>query len=435
MKKTHLNIVLFLVPVFVFFALNLFFHGDQKVSALEQREIAQMPGLTVDSILENTFPKDFDKFFSDHFVFRTSFLEAGGWLKGLKGTIGNDVTLVERTGGNNMSGDLAGKKPEGQGQGTANPEASPGATPGANNGNDTKVDVQEAASETYLIVKDQAMSLYQYYPESAEAYAKALNLLQSSVNPKIRMYGLIAPSSVEFLNVDKYKSMSGSQKEAFDHVAANYNQNVKPVPAYDKLAQHKSEYIYYRTDHHWTSLGAYYAYEALMETMGMKPVSLDKYESVKIPSFLGSAYAATLNTALKKNPDTITVYKPSVPYDNNVYYEDGQPINRDIVELALPTDGRSGYGVFMGGDYPLDIITTQMNSGKNLMIIKDSYANALIPFLLPHFDKLVIVDPRYYKDNLVKLTQKEQITDILTVNSSIVTTYTGIADLITALIK
>ncbi|MNC63939.1 hypothetical protein D3C75_1141010 [compost metagenome] len=89
----------------------------------------------------------------------------------------------------------------------------------------------------------------------------------------------------------------------------------------------------------------------------------------------------------------------------------------------------------MGGDYPLDIVKTDVKNGKRLLLIKDSYANALIPFLLPHFEKIVIVDPRYYQENLVKLTQKESITDILTVNSSIVTTYAGIADMIREKLK
>ncbi|MDF2926745.1 MAG: hypothetical protein K0R57_5659 [Paenibacillaceae bacterium] len=426
MKKPLLNIVLFLGPVFLFFGLNLLFHGDQKVSALEQRAIQQMPDFTLQSIVENTFTKDFDKYFSDNFVFRTSFLEAGGWLKGLKGAVGNEVTLVERSGGNNMSQNLGGNTPDGA---AVDPNAA------SADGNETKVDVQQTASETYLIVKDQAMSLYQFYPESAAVYADAINRLQAAVDSRIHVYSMLAPSSVEFLNADKYKEMSSSQKEAFDYVAERYNGHIKPVPVYNKLNQHKTEYIFYRTDHHWTSLGAYYAYQALMETMGLEPVTLNKYESVRIESFLGSAYGATLNNALKKNPDTITVYKPLVAYENQVYWNDSTPVERDLVELELPADGRSGYAVFMGGDYPLDIIKTKNSSGKRLLVIKDSYGNALIPFLLPHFEEIVVVDPRYYKESLVKLTQTEKITDILTINSSIVTTYTGIADLIVSLLK
>jgi hypothetical protein len=426
MKKPLLNVVLFLVPIFIFSVLNLLFHGNNKVSSLEQREIQQLPSLTLESLVENTFTKDFDKYFSDNFIFRTNFLETGSWLKSLKGTVGNDVTLVERKGGNNANQNLTAKNPDDG----ASPD--PAATPAP--ADEPKVDVQTAEAETYLIVKDQAMSLYQYYPESAASYADAINKLQAAVDPKINVYALLAPSSVEFIESEKYRKMSASQKEAFQYVAEHYNDSVKHVPAYDKLSEHRKEYIYYRTDHHWTSLGAYYAYEALMETMGEKPVSLSRYEKVEIKSFLGSAYAATLNAALKKNPDTITVYKPFVKYENSAYWNEN-PTVRDLVELELPTDGRGGYAVFMGGDYPLDIVKTDVKNGKRLLLIKDSYANALIPFLLPHFEKIVIVDPRYYQENLVKLTQKESITDILTVNSSIVTTYAGIADMIREKLK
>lgn len=420
MKKPFLNIALFLVPVFIFSLLNLIFHGNAKVSSLEQREIQQLPALTFQSLAENTFPKDFDKYFSDHFIFRTSFLEAGSWLKELKGTR-SDEELVAGKVVNNGQGNLAPKNPND----SKNPEASKAPE------DEPNVNVQEAQGEQYLIIKDQAMSLYQYYPESAAAYADTINQLQAAVGPKVNVYALLAPSSVEFIESEKYKKMNGSQKEAFQYVADHYSPSIKAVPAYDKLYEHRKEYIFFRTDHHWTSLGAYYAYQALMETMGQEPVSLSKYEKVEIPDYLGTAYSATLSAALKKNPDTITVYKPFVAYENNVYWEDpGIPNKRDVVETAMPTDGRGGYAVFMGGDYPLDVIKTEVNNGKRLLIIKDSYANALIPFLLPHFEEIAVVDPRYYEGNLVTLTQREKITDILAINSSIVTTYTGIADMI-----
>lgn len=416
MKKPLLNVLFFLVPIFIFSVLNLVFHGGATVSSLEQREIQQLPVLTYQSLAENTFTKDFDRYFSDNFIFRTSFLETGSWIKGLKGAVGNDVKLVANKGGNNASQHLAPKVPD-EVEGNSTVE-------------EPEVDVQQAEAETYLIVKDRAMSLYHYYPESAAAYADAINKLQSAVSPEIRVYALLAPSSVEFIVAEKYRSMSDSQKEAFEYVARHYNGNIHHVPAYDKLYEHRNEYIYYRTDHHWTSLGAYYAYEALMETMGQEPVSLARYDKVEIPDFLGSSYAATLSTELKNNPDTITVYKPFVEYKNNVYWDEVTPSPREVVELALPEDGRGGYAVFMGGDYPLDKIETDVNNGKRLLLIKDSYANALIPFLLPHFESITIVDPRYYSGNLVELAEKEKTTDILAINSSIVTTYAGIADMI-----
>lgn len=412
MKKSTLNVVLFLVPVFSLAVLNLSLHGNAKVSSLEQREIQQLPALTYQALVQNTFPKDFDKYFSDNFIFRTSFLETGSWLKTLKGTVGSDVKLVANKGGNNANQMLGGSEAAAEGEPVVN--------------------VQEAEAETYLVLKDRAMSLYQFYPESAASYADAINKLQAAVSQNIHVYALLAPSSVEFIEAEKYKAMSDSQQEAFQYTASLFDPAIRAVPAYDKLKEHRQEYIHFRTDHHWTALGAYYAYEALMETIGEKPVALEKYTTRKISGFLGSSYSATLSPALKKNPDTITVYDPLVKYKSLVFWDDAsrEGADNEVVEQKLPEDGRSGYSVFMGGDYPLVRINTEANSARRLLLVKDSYANALIPFLLPHFKSIAVVDPRHFKGSLPALVRSERVTDILTVNSPIVTTYSGIADLI-----
>lgn len=342
---------------------------------------------------------------------------------------GNEVVLVERSGGNNMAQELSPMQPQ---PGTDR-DAEPFETSDDHEDED-QVGLQQTETETYLIVRDKAMQLFYFNSEAADKYANTLNLLRSSVDPQISFYAMLLPTAVEFLEIESYRSMSDSQEQAFAYTEKNFDAGISPVPALARLHQHQDEYIYFRTDHHWTALGAYYAYEALMETMGLEATRLLDYEATELPSYLGSAYAATLNTALRNNPDTITIYMPLADHEYSIYWSAAEAIPADVVELELPDDGRSGYSVFMGGDFPLAVIETDVNNGNRLLIIKDSYANALIPFLIPHFEHISIVDPRHYTGNLVQLTETAGITDILTVNNSVVTMYMGISNLIQGLI-
>jgi hypothetical protein len=251
------------------------------------------------------------------------------------------------------------------------------------------------------------------------------------IGPDVRVYSMLVPSAVEFVESEKLRKLSDSQKEAFDRVYALYNPTIKGVPAYDHIAGHLSEYLYFRSDHHWTALGAYYGYEAIAESMGFEPLPLDRFLETELPgAFLGTAYAATLNADVKNNPDTITTYRPNVKFEYKVYRDGVRGVKRSLVESRIPVDGRGGYAVFLGGDFALSRITTEVKNGKKLMIIKDSYANAVVPFLVPHFEEIEIVDPRYFKSNLPAEIGKRGITDVLFINGPVVTTYSGIADLL-----
>ncbi|WP_276352752.1 DHHW family protein [Cohnella caldifontis] len=420
------NVALFLLPVAALAVLNLVKpDGNAKVSELEKRELQAWPAFSVDKLVHGTLFKEYDDYFSDHFVFRNGFVELGSAAKELKGNKGSDgISLVVNKGGNNMGEALD----DGGGSGGTDPEAV--AAAGGTASDDGEGEVVSAESSTYLVVKDKAMLLYQYSPASAEAYAKAINHLRSLIDPKIRVYSMLVPSQVEFVESEKLRKLSGSQKEAFGHVYELLDSGVKGVPAYESVEAHKGEYVYFRSDHHWTALGAYYGYQALAKTMGFDPVPLDKYQEKDLPGFLGTAYAATLNAEVKKHPDTVATFPPFVKHTYTVYRDGVHGVKRTLVEGKIPADGRGGYAVFLGGDFALSRIATDVKNGQKLLVIKDSYANAVVPFLLPHFQEIEVLDPRYFKGSLPAEIQKRGFTDVLFLNGPVVTTYTGIAKLL-----
>ena len=192
------------------------------------------------------------------------------------------------------------------------------------------------------------------------------------------------------------------------------------------LKEHKTEYIFYKSDHHWTSLGAKYAFEALAGALGIDGVIYNyavmqvtddftgtmgstsgKYEvkdriDIYVPLTAGSdeTVSSQKELALSFGPEYVVEYVDNIEKTATVYRSE-----------AL--NGKDKYQVFMGGNHPLvKIRTTNMNDRK-LLLIKDSYANAFIQFLLPYYDTIIVVDPRYYSDDLYKLIRDNGITDSL----------------------
>ena len=119
------------------------------------------------------------------------------------------------------------------------------------------------------------------------------------------IYSLIAPTNSEFVELRKHAGITDSQNNATAYLNSKFNDGITAVNVYDVLNEHKEEYIYFGSDHHWTALGAYYAYTAFMKTKGEEPVPLEEYKTVEIDNFLGSTYAKTRDKSIEKNPDTI----------------------------------------------------------------------------------------------------------------------------------
>ncbi|BBH23332.1 hypothetical protein Back11_46770 [Paenibacillus baekrokdamisoli] len=425
--QAKLNLALFLLFIFGVAAVNLLRPQSQSVSELEQRSIQQAPAFTTERLFAGDYTREYDNYFSDTFTNRTSLVKVGADLKALKGfTDEEGASIFVQNGGDNMAVSLNGKID------TSDDKKDHTSTSGTKK--DDKTDLSNVNATKYLILKDQAMTLFAYSAQAADEYAKVLNQFKNSIDPKIHVYSLLAPTSVEYIKNEKYKAMSDSQKEAFAQINKQLEPSIGQIDAYGALDKHSDEYIYFRTDHHWTALGAYYAYTNFMNAIGEKAIPLSQYKTGTIEDYLGTAYKATLSVNLKDHPDTITYYSPFTKYQYSAYSSTNKALKRNVVDPAYAKKGNGLYAVFLDGDYPWGEITTAKKNGKRIAVIKDSYANSFIPFLLPHFEKIYIVDPRYYKGSLTDFMKKQQITDVLFLNNSTVARNTGISKLIGGLL-
>ena len=189
------------------------------------------------------------------------------------------------------------------------------------------------------------------------------------------------------------------------------NSEAIPIDMYGRLNEHKSEYIYYRTDHHWTTIGAYYGYQSLSEALGFVPAELSSFDRKTVSEdFYGAIYSASGFSWVK--PDSIEIFVEPDEGIEVVNYPSGSPVAGMIYDESF-LEKKDKYSMFMGGNTPQLQIKTGNADGGNLLILRDSYMDSLTPFLLSHFSEIHILDLRYYKLSVFNYIEENAIDNVL----------------------
>ena len=175
------------------------------------------------------------------------------------------------------------------------------------------------------------------------------------------------------------------------------------IPLQEALEARKDEYIYYRTDHHWTTLGAYYAYSRLCGELGLTPFDLDAHTAVEVPDFYGTFYsrARTWNA----QPDTLTYYDLDNPLTIYTVTGPGMPAEGEVTGLydLEKLEVYDKYAAFLHGNNGLSRV--EGDGEGSILVIKDSYANSLVPFLTANYAAVDVVDLRNYNYGLDALIE------------------------------
>lgn len=178
----------------------------------------------------------------------------------------------------------------------------------------------------------------------------------------------------------------------------------------DALAEHREEYLFYKTDHHWTSLGAGYAFSALAPALGIDAPALEGYTVYPVSNtFEGTLSSRSGSHAAR---DRVDIYVPNTDVQYYVNYVDSQKRVSSLYSREA-LEQKDHYTVFFGGNHSRVDITTTADTDRCLLLLKDSYANCFVQFLYPHFDRIIMVDPRYYYGDLENLISGQQVTDVL----------------------
>lgn len=199
------------------------------------------------------------------------------------------------------------------------------------------------------------------------------------------------------------------QREMIAQIQATVGDHLQYVDLYENLHEHSTEYIYYKSDHHWTSLGARYAFEAMKPVLALEGEDPGFTEYIVTNDFSGTMASAS-GAAYVKDP--ISIYVPDNGLEYVVEYV-GENRKKATIFDSASLQGNSKYEVFFGGNFPLIKIRTTAENKRNLLVFKDSYANAFMQFMLPYYGTIYMVDPRYYSDDIDNLISTAEITDIL----------------------
>lgn len=412
---------------------------DATFSARENRALKTKPALTFSSLLDGSYAEDYRAYYADTFPNREGLLKTNRSLNGFyyfSGLTSKDgVQLVVNFQNGAADHGEALKPPDSSATGDS---AEPTEPSGDTAGEPAEPSEPSAATEateptppaeqvgTVILAGNRAMEVAYADYDSIESYANAVTEIAAALGSQVRTFSIAVPNSAEFYTQEEYHTGSSSQKDMIDFCYDHLGSNVTAVDAYKALSEHTGEYIYFRTDHHWTQLGAYYAYTAFCEAAGLTAEPLSKFESGDRGDFLGSMYTAIsdypASQVLRDDPDTLQFWRPYVDLDTK-WYPDAtlsEPYATGTI-CQVGDDTSNKYLTFLGGDHPVTIIQTNVD-GPVCLLLKESYGNAFAPWLTSHYSKVIVVDPREFNRDgkpsldLAAFAQQQGVDDCIILN-------------------
>ena len=395
-KSAKIKIILAVFVTIVIFIIGLAFFARPTRSENEKRELTPFPTFTLESFLNGEYTAQISLWFSDTYPLREQMISANSAIQSLYGIKDEQV----------IGGGDADEIPTGPADIEFNPT------------DDGKGDTFEG---TY-INGDTAYQLYFFNKQNSDSYVALINEFAAQVEGKAQVYDMIVPLHYQIaLSEETVKKYNASDcGEAIKYMYGNLSDGIKSVDVLPNLLRHNDEYLYFRTDHHWTARGAYYAYLAFCKEKGIEPTTLEDYKQYKFAGFLGTFYAnAKQPTAMKNNPDYVEAFVPigtnrEDVYDSNGNYVDWYSI---VYSGADKYDAANKYLAFMGGDHPLtEIHNPKKTDGSSIVVIKESYGNAFVPFLVDSYEYVYVIDYRQWNGNLSDFVIEKGIDDVLFLN-------------------
>lgn len=419
-KQHKFRIILYCVNTvvlifgFLFVGILSIFLPKPTVSEMEKRTLATVPKFSVEALLSGEYFHGWEKYYADTFPARDALVKTASMMDSAKGISLNDMRIYEVS-SQPSSVPAAPEQPEdSSGESTA-PLPEEEEKPLPKPVDDGTVGEQIGSSFVY---KDMALPIFWGNLPAGQRYANVLNQYAEALDGQTTVYNLIIPSSIEFYLPDKYQSVTTPQKENIQSIYSMMDKRIHTVDAYSSIAAHTDEYLYFRTDHHWTARGAYYAYRAFAKAAGFIPTPLEDMEAKTLSDpFLGTLYSQTQDASLAKHPDYLEYFVSPVGAVNNQYVKGSPYTPKHTSVLAEYATGPYSYSLFLHGDYPLSHIQTELHNGKNIMIVKESFGNAFAPFLINNYENIYVVDQRYFQLNLLDFIRANNIQELLFINN------------------
>lgn len=340
-------------PVILFFGFLLFaisiadlFSPIESFSDLENRELSVFPKFNLSSLVKNEYTPKIEDFTEDHFIKRNYWISLKSVSESVLGKLENNSVIYGKNG---------------------------------------KMFTKYLKTD----VKNQNKNI------------AAINTFIARHKDK-KITFILAPTAGSLSSLDKY---DGSPILNSTEIIENAKKQIDSKYFFDvtdTLAKHsEKEYLYYRTDHHWTTLGAYYAYDAYMTHIGKTATKQNDLKFVEVENFLGTHYSKAKSYNVK--PDTLSYLESDSTIDISG--------KTDSIYDLSKLDTRDKYAMFLRGNSPFSTVNGT-GDGK-ILVIKDSYANCFVPFLTENFEQIDVLDMRYYSQKVDTLIDENKYDEIL----------------------
>ena len=346
----------FLICLLVLLILNIIV-PDRSMSEEENRMLAERPKLTWSSLISGDFMTKYEDYLADQFA-------------------GRDIWRSIRVGLTRLGG-------------------------------------SREENEVLIGKKHQLMeNIMTPEQETLKENLEAIQAFQKDYSDK-NVYMMLVPDAANVLNeqLPAFATVA-DQTRMFTQVKRELGDSVVWLDAWNALNSHKEEKIYYKTDTHWTSLGAFYTFGAVAEQMGIQAEYSSAYAVYPVSTSFNGMLAAK-SGCRQNEKETIDIYVPkNADNDVVVSYVNEQKKTTSLYDSSK-LDTRDQYAVFFGGNSAVVDIKTVAESNRRLLVIKDSFANCFVPLLTPYFREIVMVDPRYYSGTMEEIMDTYRISDIL----------------------
>lgn len=430
MKAKHILYltVMLLSIVAMGVVLNVF--PRSTYSELERRELTTFPTFSWDSLASGDYTKSVSSWYSDTEPFRDVFMETSMRLREMRALrIGKDEEQITYHAATDTDPELM-SDGEALAEMSLTEEEEDVTSPDTVAVSRTLDDNAKIANHGIIIVgkAPNARALMAYHGKGGgESYAQVVNTYKQTFGEDVQVYCMVVPSAVQFYCPEKAKSASLSEEPTLDNLYAHLLPSVKQVKLLPVLAAHADEDIYLRTDHHWSPLGAYYAAREFARVAGVPFRDLSTYEQHVVHGFVGTMYGFSQDIAIKHSPEDFVYYIPTDVTYTTTYTVYDIDENYRVVGEHRPHKGAffchfkdgsgAAYCTFMGGDSKITKVETSTQNGRRLLILKDSYGNALPGYLFGSFEEVHVVDGRYFTKNMVEYVSQNGITDIVFTNN------------------
>lgn len=419
MKRTttYLYIAIVTTLVAAFFVVFNFLPRS-TVSELENRELAKFPTFSWEKFWSGEYMSEISSWYSDSEPYRDRFMTLSMEVDKAKklpalGKEEDEVTFI------------AGDEPtEEKVEESATVEQQVEAADSVQMGVEAK---SKIANHGIVIVGSQptvrALMAYKSGAKACNTFAGMANTYKKILGERVNVYCMIIPTAVEFYCPEKAKTRMKSQLETITEAYSKLDSTVVAVDVYTPLSKHRHEDIYLRTDHHWSPRGGYYAAKALAEAAGVPFNDLSHYDEHTITGYVGSMYRYSRDISVKRSPEDFVYHKPrEVEYSTtyiNYALDESYNITAELAPVAgnyfytFKNGSGNAYCTFMGGDSKITQVRTSTKNGRRVMIVKDSFGNAVPGYLFYSFEEIHVVDLRYFTRNIKRYVAQNKITDVV----------------------